>query len=390
MPSVAQTHHNTTSSPSRPQKQRHSPPTFADLQPVHKLVLAHLKRLAPHKLLSLSRELYNELLPRVYTRVSLSSATTPLFFHGFLPGPPSWNRRATNKRKRLPSFPHLPPPSLGLLLPNAQLPPSIILRDSRKFNALLYTTHLTLADPSSLSTICAAHIEVINHSPVISTALSPSRRRGSDEDHIWPLLNVQTLHVGWPLMLYLADSHSLHPSSEPVPICCIPFDVRHLVVDLGELGKVDKGNLRQAIRELAGEFQLESITLRPSEGAGEGQGGGQGRAVYIPTFDPPFPAPLIRIHLPHGAAQPKSAVVDELAWRVREYVEETVAWEEGEIPRVEFEVIHAGEVGRKARDLLIAQRDVAGLGVLDRWAFVEETSSPGRLSGVAQGEGAGA
>ncbi|OCF39271.1 hypothetical protein I317_06940 [Kwoniella heveanensis CBS 569] len=130
-------------------------------------------------------------------------------------------------------------------------------RYNRKARALSYTTHLTLLDAESLSTICAAHIELLSYSPVLYThghgrqqlahhhahggvsgSGSVSGSGHNREEHKWPLRNVRTLRLGWPLIEYLADSHSppalrrKRKGVKALPICCIPIEATTLVVDL--------------------------------------------------------------------------------------------------------------------------------------------------------------
>lgn len=159
-------------------------------------------------------------------------------------------------------------------------------------------------------------------------------------------------------MYYLADSHSPYPLFDPVPICCIPLNIRHLIIHLGDArsrsltngtgegrgggdGEGWKGGvkrfLKQAIYELAGEWELDTLELvapRPEAGG-----------VYIPVFDRedeqgekhPPPARKVVINL-SPLSQPGAPY--EQSQRVRAYLKE--AGDDG--LRVEFKLNNARRV----------------------------------------------
>lgn len=350
----------------------HSPPTFSSLRSLLPRILAHLQRLQPAKCLLLSQSLYEELFPAVYERVILDENNVSSFFYGFLTAPPSWEqggRGVGGKRKRLPSFPHLPAPEWQL--PPITSPTHQFSR-GRKSVALGYTTHITLLDPMALSILCAAHVKVLDLSPILETFHSSLSSSSSYPPQItpansWPLGNVHTLEIGWDLMYYLADSHSPYPIFDPVPICCIPLNVRHLIIHLGDArcrsratrvgaekgggagdGEGWKGGvkrfLKEAIYELAGEWELDTLELVIPPREVEG--------VYIPVFDGedeeegkyPPPAKKVVINFSH-LSQPGTPY--EQAKRVRAYLEE--AGEDGF--RVEFKLKNALEVRRVVGDV---------------------------------------
>nr|XP_031860814.1 uncharacterized protein CI109_003858 [Kwoniella shandongensis]KAA5527886.1 hypothetical protein CI109_003858 [Kwoniella shandongensis] len=372
---------STTSTKSRP------PLNFHHLRPVHKLIFEQLKLIAPHRLLPLSRALYEELLPLVYSRIELDRYTAAKLFVGFLPLCPggrndSWRSGLRSKRKRLPSWPNLPPLINGIpryhpLTPSTedddpfdtteQYQHVASLRDSRKYNALLLTTHLTLRDPQSLSIICGAHIDLITHSPVIHYKNRDNAlRRGSDEAlHSWPLLNVETLRIGWDLMSYLADSHSPTPKYESVPICCIPFEVKHLEIELGELGDVKEEYLTRAVGELAGEFTLETLTLDTTESHGRRQSRADGdhrpSTVFIPIFDPPFPAQVICVRFGDSSS------TEDIAQTLHHYIFEAIRRSgDVELPRLEFYTIEPDRMRREVEELRRNRpKELHGQGVVD-------------------------
>ncbi|WVQ98349.1 hypothetical protein IAU59_005472 [Kwoniella sp. CBS 9459] len=411
---------------------RTTAPTFADLVAVHPLILAHLKLVAPLTILRVSRDLYFELVPKVYADITLDERRARGLFVGFLPlssehrhhhqhepiiGSVSGSReslkRPYGRYLELPEV--LPgrrarssPPAVtstsnstgvgaststssrtivsrgigaeqsrsqqGLLehldvdarsdsaqaeySPNSRSGSDPDLGSSHKFyqnplgvhrdpqrenqhyqgrynrksRALSYTTKLSLQDAESLSIICAAHIEVLSYSPILSTRnhrknhgrTAPSHGtrgsshsgagsgydsgssyghglghdHGNTEEQKWPLRNVRTLTLGWPLIEYLAESHS--PDSnlrqqggrrKALPICCIPIEATTLVVNLEyeaklelasyseepgrgeegergggavEGGRVGEGYsyVRRTIVELASEFHLDVLEVR--------------------------------------------------------------------------------------------------------------------------------
>lgn len=334
--------------------------TLLSLRPLLPRILAHLQHLHPAKCLSLSQSLYEELVPVVYQRVILDEKNVRSFFYGFLESPPGWGqarRGVGTKRKRLSSFPHLPAPEWPL--PPITSPTQF--SRGRKSAALRYTTHLTLLDPTALSILCAAHVKILDLSPVLHTASSAYRQPTTNTSvptNPWPLGNVHTLEIGWDLMYYLADSHSPYPLFDPVPICCIPLNIRHLIIHLGDArsrsltngtgegrgggdGEGWKGGvkrfLKQAIYELAGEWELDTLELvvpRPEAGG-----------VYIPVFDRedeqgekhPPPARKVVINL-SPLSQPGAPY--EQSQRVRAYLKE--AGDDG--LRVEFKLNNARRV----------------------------------------------
>ncbi|OXB35154.1 hypothetical protein J007_05160 [Cryptococcus neoformans] len=223
----------------------------------------------------------------------------------------------------------------------------------------------------ALSILCAAHVKVLDLSPVLHTFSSPLSSSSSYPPSItpansWPLDNVHTLQIGWNLMYYLADSHSPYPLFDPVPICCIPLNVRHLIIHLGDArsrsratsvgGRVGGGGdgegwkggvkrfLKEAIYELAGEWELDTLELIIPPREVEG--------VHIPIFDgedeeeekhPPLARKVV-INFSH-LSQPGTPY--EQAERVRAYLEE--AGENGF--RVEFKLKNAPEVRRIVEDV---------------------------------------
>ncbi|ODN85075.1 hypothetical protein L202_00902 [Cryptococcus amylolentus CBS 6039] len=368
-------------------------PTFADLAPLHPRILLHLALQAPSLVLSLSSTTYDEYISVVYTRARLKGSNVKEYFAGWLDGvgwervgrkwgPASNGRGGGSKRKRLPSFPHLPtpltlPPPSSSSAPSSPFLPdtSISLtqspRDTRKFSALSHTSHLTLLDAPSLSTLCAAHVQILSHSPIIQIQTSSSSSRRSSAEEQWPLGSVRVLEAGWDLVWYLADSHAPVPRFESVPICCIPLDVSTLIVNLGEFpnaelhrhpslssppsstspegGSGARKWMEEAISELASEFRLSLLELRVPHSSSSS-------SISIPVFRyPPFPAPVLRItFLPRPPPPPSpslspspstsspsspSAIIDEnevvehLAQRVVAYIRQ-VGNSPG--PRVEF------------------------------------------------------
>lgn len=334
--------------------------TLLSLRPLLPHILAHLQRLHPAKCLSLSQSLYEELLPAVYQRVILDEKNVRIFFYGFLDSPPGWGEArggVGTKRKRLPSFPRLPAPEWPL--PPITSP--IQFSRKRKSAALRYTTHLTLLDPTALSILCAAHVKILDLSPVLHTSSSAYRQpttNTSAPTDPWPLGNVHTLETGWDLMYYLADSHSPYPHFDPVPICCIPLNIRHLIIHLGDarsrsltngIGEGREGGdgegwkggvkrfLKEAIYELAGEWELDTLELVVPRPEVDG--------VYIPVFDRedeqgekhPPPARKVIINL-SPLSQPGAPY--EQAERVRAYLKE--AGDDG--LRVEFKLNNARRV----------------------------------------------
>lgn len=143
-----------------------------------------------------------------------------------------------------------------------------------------------------------------------------------------------------------------------MPICCIPLNIRHLIIHLGDArsrsltngtgegrgggdGEGWKGGikrfLKQAIYELAGEWELDTLELvapRPEAGG-----------VYIPVFDRedeqgekhPPPARKVVINL-SPLSQPGAPY--EQSQRVRAYLKE--AGDDG--LRVEFKLNNARRV----------------------------------------------
>ncbi|WVQ77598.1 hypothetical protein IAR50_007286 [Cryptococcus sp. DSM 104548] len=355
-------------------------PTFTDLTPLHPRILLHLALLAPCLVLSLSSTSYDEYIAVVYQRAKLKGGNIKGYFEGWLDGigwervgrkwGPASNGRGRSKRKRLPSFPHLPTPLVLPPLSSSSAPPSPFIpdsssqtplfpqnpRDTRKFSALSHTTHLTLLDAPALSTLCAAHVQILSRSPIIQTS-SGSRRSSAEEQ--WPLGAVRTLEAGWDLVWYLADSHAPVPRFESVPICCIPLDISTLIVNLGELPNADlhaedpspsssfdddervesgaRKWMEEAISELASEFRLSLLELRvPSSSS----------TISIPVFRyPPFPAPLLRISfLPSSSSTKTQEEAEELAKNVVSYVRQ-VGNSPG--PRVEFLLPHSSEIVRR-------------------------------------------
>ncbi|ODO03654.1 hypothetical protein L198_02505 [Cryptococcus wingfieldii CBS 7118] len=371
-------------------------PTFAELAPVHPRILFHLALLAPSLVLSLSSTTYDEYISVVYTHARLKGSNVKGYFAGWLDavgwervgrkwGPAS-NGRGGSKRKRLPSFPHLPTPLTLPPLSSSSAPPSPFLpdssisltrspRDTRKYSALSHTSHLTLLDAPSLSTLCAAHVQILSHSPIIQTSSGSSHRSSAEEQ--WPLGSVRVLEAGWDLVWYLADSHAPVPRFESVPICCIPLDVSTLIVNLGEFPNAElhghpslsstaslmastpcstfpEGGsgaikwMEEAISELASEFRLSLLVLRVPHAPPSTL-----PSISIPVFRyPPFPAPVLRITFlpaPSASASPSpsspsspSAIIDErkrdevvedLAQRVVSYIRQVGNFPG---PRVEF------------------------------------------------------
>ena len=264
----------------------HSPPTFSSLRSLLPRILAHLQRLQPAKCLLLSQSLYEELFPAVYERVILDENNVSSFFYGFFTPPPSWEqggRGAGAKRKRLPPFPHLPAPEW--LLPPITSPTHQFSR-GRKSVALGYTTHITLLDPMALSILCAAR----------ATRVGAEKGGGGGAGD----------GEGWK-------------------------------------GGV-KRFLKEAIYELAGEWELDTLELVIPPREVEG--------VYIPVFDGedeeegkyPPPAKKVVINFSH-LSQPGTPY--EQATRVRAYLEE--AGEDGF--RGEFKLKNALEVRRVVGDV---------------------------------------
>ncbi|WRT64495.1 uncharacterized protein IL334_001427 [Kwoniella shivajii] len=299
------------SPPHRPPRPPGVKIAFSDLSELHPLILSYLKLLSPQTLLSLSKSLYNELLPVVYNRISLNQHNAQSLFHGFFPLSESYRRVGHNRNIR--TLP-LPGRRARSSPPDIRVSSTSISTSShsRKSFALGLTQYLILEDAESLSLICQAHMELLSYSPISSdpnrnssSSISNSdsnstsdsnlmyidTRRIDDYSYSWPLKNVHTLSVGWPLIRYLAESHTTHPKEKPLPICCIPFESKVLVIDIGRLGGVRKRFLRQAIGELASEFTLEKLELRISTV----QDLKEQEEIYIPPIEHPPPAAEIRI-----------------------------------------------------------------------------------------------
>ncbi|WVQ69577.1 uncharacterized protein L199_007797 [Kwoniella botswanensis] len=330
-----------SSSPSRPSK----PVTFASLSELHPLILAYLKLISPLTLLPVNKSLYAELLPAIYSEVKLNRYSANSLFYGYSALSNSFYR---NKRSRyLSDFPLKGRRSRSS-------PPDVIPQQndtSRKSKALSLTKKVTLEDAESLSVICQVHMELLSYSPTVplsrrKTMQDPDydvdldhghnlgHSSNSTSEHPWPLNNVEVLEVGYELLEYLVDCHSpedLDPqkrgqghekgkgkSRERLPICCIPFTPRVLIIHLrpfarptGIAEKIErerKRYLRLAIGELASEFdQLERLVLRfdldhlngnedrsvqIQDGEQEGE-----PELYIPPVENPLPAAEIVIML---------------------------------------------------------------------------------------------
>ncbi|WWD07342.1 hypothetical protein V865_005440 [Kwoniella europaea PYCC6329] len=324
-----------SSSPSKPSK----PVTFTSLSELHPLILAYLKLISPLTLLPVNKALWAELLPTIYSEVKLNRYNANGLFYGYSALSNSFYR---NKRSRyLSDFPLKGRRSRSS-------PPDVIPQQndtSRKSKALSLTKKVILEDAESLSVICQVHMELLSYSPTVPLSrrktihdhdydvdLDHSTNHGhpsnSTSEHPWPLNNVDVLEVGYDLLEYLVDCHSpedLDPqerghghgkgkgkSRERLPICCIPFRPKVLIIHLrpipsGSDRKLEKKRyLRLAIGELASEFdQLEKLVLRfdldhhnEDEDEDEDetvqiQDGEEAREseIYIPPVENPLSAP---------------------------------------------------------------------------------------------------
>ncbi|WWD00903.1 hypothetical protein V866_007841 [Kwoniella sp. B9012] len=332
-PSYTKSSNSPTSSHSSSPPEPSKPVTFASLSELHPLILSYLKLISPLTLLPVNRSLYTELLPAIYSEVKLNRYNANSLFYGYSALSNSFYR---NKRSRyLSDFPLKGRRSRSS-------PPDVIPQHtdaSRKSKALSLTKKVILEDAESLSVICQIHMELLSYSPTVSL----SRRKtiqdhdhhfdndhghssSSISDHPWPLNNVDVLGVGYELLEYLVDCHSPTPtigkgkgkSRERLPICCIPFTPKVLIIHLrpipisdGNARRIEeKRYLRLAISELASEFdRLEKLVLRfdldhlnednheavqihdrEEETEGEPE-------IYIPPVENPLPAPEIVVVL---------------------------------------------------------------------------------------------
>ncbi|OCF53997.1 hypothetical protein L486_08504 [Kwoniella mangroviensis CBS 10435] len=332
------------SSPSSYRSKASRPITFTSLSELHPLILFHLKIISPLTLLPVNRALYTELLPTIYKSVKLNRHNANGLFYGYSALSNSFYR---NKRSRyLSDFPLKGRRSRSS-------PPDVIPQQNdrfRKSKALSLTEKVILEDAESLSVICQVHMELLSYSPTVPLSrrktiqdhdyyydvdLDHSHGNGqnlghssnSTTEHPWPLNNVDVLEVGYELLEYLVDCHSPTPtmgkgkgkSRERLPICCIPFTPKVLIINLRPL-PISDGNarriegkryLRLAISELASEFDgLEKLILRfdldhlnegnheavqihdrqEEETEGEPE-------IYIPPVENPLPAPEIVVVL---------------------------------------------------------------------------------------------
>ncbi|WVW78118.1 hypothetical protein I302_100069 [Kwoniella bestiolae CBS 10118] len=288
---------------------RKSPPTFQSLLELHPLILSYLKSISPLTLLPLSKELYEELLPQIYSSITLNRSNARKLFIGYTPLTPSWAYR--NKRSRYLHDQPLHGRRSRSSPPDVASPTAPSADTSRKSHALSLTRKVVLEDAESLSIICEVHRELLSYSPV-QGSIELGRRRTIDHSDTsspedggipWPLSKVEVLEVGSELIEYLVDCHAPAENRgrgrERLPICCIPFQPQSLIVHLPQLGGESAGTgrkyLRQAIAELAGEFELDKLVLRihvplrSSTREGNLAESDEGE-IYIPPVESPLPA----------------------------------------------------------------------------------------------------
>ncbi|WWC86604.1 uncharacterized protein L201_001481 [Kwoniella dendrophila CBS 6074] len=296
-----------------------NPIQFSDLHELHPLILSYIKILHPQILLPVSRDLYNELLPKVYTKIKLNKYNTMKLFYGYSPIPINQTKsrngfgskstsgrgysrsssstsnigglkdfsmlddltplssRSTSERgysRRLSNSSHHHYDKRIKLSSNNSngnnnnnstrrtwdpernsVGQSIPL--TRKLNALNLINSVELEDAESLSIICQFHMEYLSYSPIFSGAGVNSDTNNNNNNNLsheisthlnkegegegeerlyqWPLNNVKTLSIKWELMKYLIDSHSNQPICKQLPICCIPFQIKTLIIEIKPL-----------------------------------------------------------------------------------------------------------------------------------------------------------
>ncbi|WWC68226.1 uncharacterized protein I206_102149 [Kwoniella pini CBS 10737] len=363
------------------------PLTFNDLSELYPLILSYLKLINPVLLLSVSKSLYTELLPTIYEKIHLNKYNTSLLFYGYSPLISSRNSifKSKNHTRFLRDFVGLPGRRSRSSPPDIQTSEKDFSESqSRKSIALNFTKEIYLKDAESLSLICQVHMELLSYSPISSKRRRIEEETNNNNSSSWPLKNVKILKVGWKLIKYLAESHNLNNinNSKILPICCIPFEVDILIIEIEKLEKLRKRFLRQAISELSSEFTLEKLILKveipemtrtrissidedeslksPKETDEE---------IYIPPIEHPPPASEILIILIPPLSMTSSYIssnciengklVDVLVKCIHSFLEDT-GRRNFRLPNIQIACPANNQVEHKIRNLIFAND---GLGI---------------------------